>query len=68
MLAKLNTFIQQNVQNQGGGAVTVDCGGKAKIAKVGDTFECKVTDAKGTNRVARITVRDDTGNVFIALQ
>lgn len=66
MLAKLNTFIQQNVQTQGGGPVTVDCGGKAKIAKVGDTFECKVTDAKGASRVARITVRDEAGNVFIA--
>lgn len=68
MLDKLNSFIQQSVQNQGGGPVTVDCGGKAKIAKVGETFECKVTDAKGANRVARITVRDEAGNVFIALQ
>lgn len=68
LLDKLNSFIQQSVQNQGGGAVTVDCGGKARIAKVGEMFECKVTDAKGNNRVARITVRDEAGNVFIALQ
>lgn len=68
LLTKLNTFIQQSVQNQGNGPVTVDCGGKARVAKIGDTFECKVTDAKGANRIARITVRDDVGNVFIAFQ
>ncbi len=68
MLTKLNTFIQQSVQNQGGGPVTVDCGGKARIAKVGETFECKVTDAKGGIRTAKVTVRDEAGNVFLALQ
>lgn len=68
MLTKLNTFIQQSVQNQGGGPVTVDCGGKARIAKVGETFECKVTDAKGGTRTAKVTVRDEAGNVFLALQ
>ncbi|MGC8713338.1 MAG: DUF4333 domain-containing protein [Leptodesmis sp.] len=68
LLTKLNSFIQQSVQNQGGGPVTVDCGGKAKIAKVGETFECKVTDAKGGTRTTRVTVRDEVGNVFIAPQ
>jgi hypothetical protein len=68
LLSKLNSFIQQSVQNQGSGPVTVDCGGKARVAKVGETFECKVTDAKGGTRTARITVRDEAGNVFIAFQ
>lgn len=68
LLSKLNSFIQQSVQNQGSGPVTVDCGGKARIAKVGETFECKVTDAKGGIRTAKVTVRDEAGNVFLALQ
>ncbi len=68
LLTKLNTFIQQSVQSQGGGPVTVDCGGKARIAKVGETFECKVTDAKGGTRTTRVIVRDEVGNVFIAPQ
>lgn len=68
LLTKLNTFIQQSVQSQGGGPVTVDCGGKARIVKVGETFECKVTDAKGGMRTTRVTVRDEVGNVFIAPQ
>ncbi len=68
LLSRLNSFIQQSVQNQGGGPVTVDCGGKARIAKVGETFECKVTDAKGGTRTAKVTVRDEVGNVFLAFQ
>lgn len=66
LLSKLSDFIQKSVQGQGGGKVTVDCGAKARPAKPGDTFECKVVDAKGQSKVARITVRDEAGNVYIA--
>ncbi len=66
LLSKLNDFIQKSVQSQGGGKVTVDCGGKARPARPGETFECKVVDAKGQSKVARITVRDEAGNVYIA--
>jgi hypothetical protein len=66
LLSKLNEFIQKSVQSQGGGKVTVDCGGKARPAKTGDTFECTVTDGKGKSKTARITVRDELGNVYIA--
>lgn len=66
LLSKLDTFIQQSVANQGGGKVTVDCGTKARTAKPGETFDCKVTDAKGTVKTARITVRDEQGNVYLS--
>lgn len=66
LLSKLDAFIQQSVTNQGGGKVTVDCGSKARTAKPGETFDCKVTDAKGTVKTAKITVRDDQGNVYLS--
>jgi len=68
LLSKLDAFIQQSVANQGGGKVTVDCGAKSRTAKAGETFDCKVTDAKGAVKTARVTVRDDQGNVYLSLQ
>ncbi len=67
LLSKLDSFIQQSVANQGGGKVTVDCGGKSRTAKPGEVFECKVTDAKGAVKTARVTVRDEQGNVYLNL-
>ncbi|MDX2229666.1 MAG: hypothetical protein NW220_08515 [Leptolyngbyaceae cyanobacterium bins.349] len=66
LISKLDAFIQQSVASREGGKVTVDCGTKARIAKQGETFDCKVTNAKGTVRTARITVRDDQGNVYLS--
>ncbi|MDX2240420.1 MAG: DUF4333 domain-containing protein [Leptolyngbyaceae cyanobacterium bins.302] len=66
LLSKLDSFIQQSVASKGGGKVTVDCGTKARTAKAGETFDCKVTDAKGTAKTVRITVRDDQGNVYLS--
>ncbi|NJP09602.1 MAG: DUF4333 domain-containing protein [Leptolyngbyaceae cyanobacterium RU_5_1] len=66
LLSKLDEFIQRSAQSQGVGKVTVDCGGKVRPAKPGDTFECKVTDAKGRLRSTKVTVRDELGNVYIS--
>lgn len=66
LTSKLNTFIQKSVQPQGN--VTVDCGTPARIAKQGETFDCKVTTANGKTQTAKITVRDELGNVYVALQ
>lgn len=66
LLSKLDAFIQQSVASRGGGKVTVDCGTKARIATQGDTFDCKVTDAKGGVKTARVTVRDELGNVYLS--
>ncbi|MBF2028936.1 MAG: DUF4333 domain-containing protein [Oscillatoriales cyanobacterium C42_A2020_001] len=67
LLSKLDTLIQRSVANQGGGKVSVDCGSKARTAKQGEVFDCKVTDAKGKIRTARITVRDELGNVYLTV-
>lgn len=66
LVSKLNAFIQQSVASRGGGVVTVDCGAQARAAKPGDVFECKVTDAKGAVKTARVTVRDEQGNVYLS--
>ena len=66
LLSKLNDFIQKSAESKDLGKVTVDCGGKIRPAKAGETFDCKVTDTKGTIRTVKVTVRDEAGNVFIA--
>lgn len=66
LLSKLNEFIQKSAESKDLGKVAVDCGGKIRPAKVGETFDCKVTDTKGVLRTLKVTVRDEVGNVFIA--
>jgi hypothetical protein len=66
LLSKLNDFIQKSAESKDLGKVAVDCGGKIRPAKAGETFDCKVTDTKGTLRTVKVTVRDEAGNVFIA--
>ncbi|MEX0269499.1 DUF4333 domain-containing protein [Leptolyngbyaceae cyanobacterium UHCC 1019] len=66
LLSKLNDFIQKSAESKDIGKVAVDCGGKIRPAKVGETFDCKVTDPKGVVRTVKVTVRDEVGNVFIA--
>jgi hypothetical protein len=67
LLSKLEQYIQQTVKQQGAGDVRVDCGGKARVAKPGDAFQCKVTNAQGQTRSATVTVKDEQGGVFLAL-
>jgi hypothetical protein len=66
LLSKLNDFIQKSAESKNIGKVSVDCGGKIRPAKAGETFDCKVTDEKGAVRTIKVTVRDEAGNVFIA--
>lgn len=66
ILSKLDALIQRSVAS-GGGKVTVDCGAPARIVNQGETFDCKLTDAKGKARIARITVRDEVGNVYVTV-
>ncbi len=42
---------------------TVDCGGKFKAVKAGETFECKAKDAKGNSATIEVTVKDRDGDV-----
>jgi hypothetical protein len=65
LLSKLNDFIQKSAESKNIGKVAVDCGGKIRPAKAGETFDCKVTDTRGSLRTVKVTVRDEAGNVFI---
>jgi hypothetical protein len=67
LLSKLEQFIQQRVKQQSGIAVTANCGGKIRLAKPGDKFDCNVTDTKGQSRSAKITVKDDQESVDVTL-
>jgi hypothetical protein len=67
VLSKLEQFIQQQIKDKNGISVTVDCGNSIRVANPGDTFECKVSDSQGQSRSAKITVKDDQGNVDVAL-
>lgn len=67
LLSKLEQYIQQTIKQRGAGDVRVDCGGKARVAKPGEAFQCKVTNLQGQTRSAKVTVKDEQGGVFLAL-
>lgn len=64
-ISKLAPLIEKNFASAGNGKVNVDCGATVRTAKAGETFDCKIVDASGTTRTARVTVRDDQGNVYV---
>lgn len=68
VLPKLEQYIQSRVRDKGGPDVTANCGGKLRVAKPGDTFECKVTSSQGQARSAQIKVKDEQGGVDISLR
>ncbi len=67
ILSKLEKFIQATVKERSEVDVTADCGDKIRIAKLGDTFECKVSDAQGRSRSAKVVVKDSQGQVDVTL-
>jgi len=67
LLPKLEEFIQKRVKDKSGLDVKADCGGKLRVAKPGESFECKVTDARNQTRSAKVTVKDEQGSVDISL-
>jgi len=68
LLPKLEAFIQKRVKDKSGLDVKADCGGKLRVAKPGDSFECKVTDTRNQARSAKVIVKDEQGSVDISLQ
>jgi hypothetical protein len=60
-LAKVEQEIQQGVEKKLELKVTADCGGKVKVVRSGDTFECKVTDGEGKEHTAKITATNNDG-------
>lgn len=63
VLPKLEQTIQKGIQQQFRLEVKANCGGKIRIAKPGDTFQCQVTDSRGQSRAVKVRVDDDRGNV-----
>ncbi len=63
VLPKLEQTIQQGIQQQFQLAVKANCGGKIRVAKPGDTFQCRVTDDRGQTKAVSVRVDDAQGNV-----
>jgi Domain of unknown function (DUF4333) len=63
VLPKLEQTIRQGIKQQFQIDVKTSCGGKVRIAKPGDTFECKVTDQRGQTKAVRVRVDDENGGV-----
>lgn len=68
VLPKLEQFIQNRIRAKGGPDVTANCGGKIRVAKPGDTFECKIVGAQAQTRSAQVKVKDAQGGVDISLR
>lgn len=68
LMPRLEAFIQRRIKEKSGIEVTATCGGKLRVAKPGNVFECKVLDAQNQSRSARVTVKDEQGSVDISLQ
>ncbi|NJP11836.1 MAG: DUF4333 domain-containing protein [Leptolyngbyaceae cyanobacterium RU_5_1] len=63
VLPKLEQTIQQGIKEQFRLDVKTNCGGTIRIAKPGDTFECKVIDGRGQTKTVVVRVDDEKGNV-----
>jgi len=63
VLPKLEQTIQKGIQQQFRLDVKANCGGKVRLVKPGDTFQCQVTDGRGQSRAIKVRVDDDRGNV-----
>lgn len=63
VLPKLEQTIRQGIQQQFRLDVKTNCGGKIRIVKSGETFQCKVTDSRGQTRPVTVRVDDEQGNV-----
>jgi hypothetical protein len=63
VLPKLEQTIQKGIKTQFQIEVKTNCGGNVRVAKPGDTFQCQVTDQKGTTKPITVRVDDEKGNV-----
>lgn len=63
VLPKLEKTIQQGIQQQFRLDVKTSCGGKVRVAKPGETFQCQVTDSRGQTKPVTVRVDDEQGNV-----
>ena len=61
-LGKLEEAVSAGLAQQRGEIAKVDCGGKFRAAKQGESFDCKVAGESGETTVT-VTPKDDEGNV-----
>jgi hypothetical protein len=62
-LTKLAALIREALQAKGGVEIKVDCGGRYRGTRVGETFLCRAEDKDGETPTIRVTVKDAEGNV-----
>lgn len=67
VISKLEAYLQKEIKDRGGIDVTASCGSNIRVVQSGETFECQITDARGKERSARVTVKDEQGNVEVSL-
>ncbi|UBF29751.1 hypothetical protein K9N68_27095 [Kovacikia minuta CCNUW1] len=64
LLSEAEALLQQSIKKSKGVDVTADCGEKVRLfTKVGDRFDCKLTNPKGKPGTATITVISEEGKV-----
>jgi len=63
VLPKLEQTIQQGIQQQFRLDVKVACGGKIRVAKPGENFQCQIRDQRGQSKAVTVRVDDEQGNV-----
>lgn len=68
ILTKIEDLIKKTIKEKANLDVTADCGGKLRAAKTGDTFNCQVKDPKGQTKEAKVTVKDEQGNINVSLK
>ncbi len=67
ILSKIEDLLETGIKKQAGIDVTADCGGKLRVAKAGDSFTCEVKNDKGQTRNAKVTVKDEQGNINVKI-
>lgn len=64
LLSEAEAKLQQSIKQREGREMKANCGGKVKIVKkVGETFQCKLTDSSGKTGTATMTVTSKEGKV-----
>jgi uncharacterized protein DUF4333 len=62
-LKALESQIRAGLEAHGGVDVKVNCGGRFRGIRVGQTFECHAIDKDGETPTIRVTMKDAEGNV-----
>lgn len=62
-LQKAEAAVAEGLKSQAQVDAKVDCGGRWKAIKVGETFECQVAITDGRTAVVEVTTEDAEGNI-----